>query len=69
MVKFFMEDPRVLFKDVKLLPNKDHMTIEEQMNSLARLVILVFFVMYFLSSILFAMLSATTVVISAVSNR
>src|SRR3990167_1180096 len=72
MVKFFMEDPRVLFKEVKLIPHKDHMTIEEQMNALARLVILVFFVMYFLSwdqSVLFLTLSLVLIIILYYINK
>lgn len=63
--KFWLEDPKYLFNAFKVIP-KDNMSIERQMNSLSRLVICVFLVLYLLGykqSLLFLLLSLFFIII------
>jgi hypothetical protein len=63
--KFWLEDPKYLFNALKVIP-KDNMSLERQMNSLSRLVICVFLVLYLLGykqSLLFLLLSLFFIII------
>jgi hypothetical protein len=63
--KFWLEDPKYLFNVLKLIP-KDNMSLEMQMNSLTRLIIFVFLILYVLGykqSLLFLLLSLFFIII------
>ena len=62
---FWLENPKYLFHDVKVLPRND-MTLEAQMNCLTRLVILVFLILFLVGykqSVLFLILSIIFIII------
>ena len=63
--RFWLEDPKYLFSELKIIP-KDNMTLEAQMNSLSRLVVCVFLILYLLKykqSFLFLLLSLFFIII------
>ncbi len=63
--RFWLEDPKYLFTELKIIP-KDNMTLETQMNSLSRLVLCVFLILYLLQykqSVLFLLLSLFFIII------
>ena len=63
--KFWLEDPKYLFSILKIIP-KENMSLESQMNSLTRLVVCVFLILYLLGykqSFLFLLLSLFFIII------
>lgn len=63
--KFWLEDPKYLFSILKIIP-KDNMSLESQMNSLTRLIVCVFLILYLLGykqSFLFLLLSLFFIII------
>jgi hypothetical protein len=63
--RFWLEDPKYLFRDIKIIP-KDNMTLEMQMNSLSRLVLYVFLILFLLKykqCFLFLLLSLFFIII------
>lgn len=63
--RFWLEDPKYLFTKLKIIP-KDNMTLETQMNSLSRLVIFIFLILYLLQykqAVLFLLLSLFFIII------
>jgi hypothetical protein len=63
--RFWLEDPKSLFNDIKILPKYD-MSVEKQMNCITRFIILVFIILYFINykqSTLFLILSLFFIII------
>ena len=63
--KFWLEDPKYLFSILKIIP-KENMSLESQMNSLTRLVVCVFLILYLIGykqSFLFLLLSLFFIII------
>lgn len=64
-MKFWMENPSVLYKDIKFIP-KNYMEREEKMNCITRMIFFIFLIMYLLEykySVLFLFLSLFFIII------
>ena len=62
---FWVDNPSVLYKDIKFIP-KNNMSKEEQMNSITRLILFIFLIMYLIGykhSFLFLLLSLFFIII------